>query len=279
MATPRGKQFGKQLSRLAAQQHQLQKLDDPGAGTGEHEPKDTNREQENNKSSKKNERQIQFFDDLDQAENLALEVLSLASFTCKSLSTLTTTIGSRDNMDKGENDDSSTSMEDSDDSVNNMKDGDEKENSNKNKNKNMSILQKKLQKNGQEYLEKVAKIHSLLLPYSDLVVPYMNHDVDIKDKNIGKNAKTNTKSANVSDSQQFSASSNNSNDNSDNIGDNGNLANVNAYAARVELRLAQERKQVLMESLELEQKLLSQQQQQLPNSNTTSDTNKRRRIL
>jgi len=270
MATPRGKQFGKQLSRLAAQQHHLQKLNDPATGTGEHEPKDTNREQEN-------ERQTQFFDDLDQAENLALEVLSLASFTCKSLSTLTTTIGSGDNMDEGENDDSSTSMEDSDDSVNNMKGGDEKENSNKNK--NMSILQKKLQKNGQEYLEKVAKIHSLLLPYSDLVVPYMNHDVDIKDKNIGKNAKTNTKSANVSDSQQISASSNNSNDNSDNIGDNGNLANVNAYAARVELRLAQERKQVLMESLELEQKLLSQQQQQLPNSNVTSDTNKRRRIL
>ena len=69
----------------------------------------------------------------------------------------------------------------------------------------------------QQYRDTLQKIHSILSPHASLVVAYQNHVVDKQQDTVHKKQ------------------------------------NVNMYAARVELRLAQERRNVVKELLRLEQ--------------------------
>ena len=72
-----------------------------------------------------------------------------------------------------------------------------------------------------KYRETLQKIHSILTPHAHLVVPYQNHQVDKKEEV----------------QQQHT---------------NAEEDRINMYAARVEMRLAQERRNVLNELLRLE---------------------------
>eukprot|EP00559_Dactyliosolen_fragilissimus_P004684 CAMPEP_0184861906 /NCGR_PEP_ID=MMETSP0580-20130426/6487_1 /TAXON_ID=1118495 /ORGANISM="Dactyliosolen fragilissimus" /LENGTH=209 /DNA_ID=CAMNT_0027359573 /DNA_START=101 /DNA_END=730 /DNA_ORIENTATION=- len=72
-----------------------------------------------------------------------------------------------------------------------------------------------VRENGKEFLEKVKKVHSLMSPYSNLVIPYKKY-------------------SNVSESKSNSDRSN------------------NIYASQVEMRLAMERKDIMEALLQLE---------------------------
>lgn len=85
---------------------------------------------------------------------------------------------------------------------------------------NVSLISK-------EYRETLQQIHSILSPHASLVVPYQNHGVDDKTiRDEAKNEETKTDK---------------------------NKNSINMYASRVEMRLAQERCNVLQELLRLEQ--------------------------
>jgi len=161
--------------------------------------------EKNNKPKKREiHRQAELFSSLDQAENLALELLSLASSTAKVLADGTdTTTKLKSWMEKGSN--------------------------------------------GKEYLEKISKIHQLLSPHSHLVVAYRNHAVDTDTTNT-TDSSISVKKANTNDSITVSKNNNETKEAKSIPLKNKN----NMYAARVELRLALERRDVLQESLKLE---------------------------
>ena len=161
-------------------------------------------------TKKKSYRQAKLFADLDEAENLALKLLTLTSSTTQCLADGTST----HIPDISSSSISSTS---------------------KKKALDQKIIKKS--ENGKEYLKTVQNIHKLLSPYSNLVVAYKNHAIDT---NNNSDQKKNTKESS-------------SNDDDDQTQKKRQKSNM--YAARVELRLALERKNVLQEALRLERQL------------------------
>jgi len=149
------------------------------------------------------ERQSKIFADIDEAEALALELLSLASSTAKALSDLT--------------------------------DGDSSGSS-----RNLEALVKS---NGDLYLDKVKKIHDLITPHAELVVAYRNHAIDIGGKlesikPTDKDLLVQRKSVDLSGDKKEE--------------NRKESEHYNMYAARVEMRLAMERRDILNELLRLE---------------------------
>ena len=97
------------------------------------------------KKRARTERQARLFADLDEAESTVLEMIALAGETASSLSDLAS--GAK----KGD-DDEGKSVADR--------------------------IAEAAKKNGEDYLQKVARVHSLLMPHADKVVAYRNHEVD-----------------------------------------------------------------------------------------------------
>lgn len=186
------------------------------------------------------ERQAKLFDDLDEAESLTLELLSLASSTALSLSDAII-IGATPEK-----------MED-------------------------FFLKSKL--DGQAYMEKVKRIHALLSPRAPLVVSYKNHDVDTggvtrtpqvplealssprspsaegverMEKIVSEEGvKRKREGSNQDYSEALVSSSSLDHAHASDVNKDVNLPK-NMYAARVELRLAVERREVLREMMRLE---------------------------
>lgn len=193
----------------------------------------------------------QVFADLDHAENLVLELISLASDTALSLSKLTSRniedslvvdskkkrrrkrkrrkrdlIGSNSNStddeDDSDDEDSDGSMDqDSDD--NRKMTGDPNASTMKsNGDRDAKELSKQIEQNGKRYQDTLQKIHKLLTPHAHFVVPYGNL-VDTRSDNA--------KSATAS---KPSCEEN------------------NMYIARLEKRLVYERRDLLKELIRLE---------------------------
>ena len=189
------------------------------------------------------ERQAKLFADLDKAESLTLDLLSLAASTAQTLS---------DALVAGTND------------------------------KDEWFTQ--CEANGQEYMHKVKQIHALLFPHAHLVVPYKNPAVDAEVTQQQQQqlaGATSGKAPSVSDAdargkeeeehgkKRKRESSEGGNDKPTPTKEPSPVAEDdkaapprNMYAARVELRLAVERREVLREMLRLEK----QQQEKLRES-------------
>jgi len=173
------------------------------------------------------ERQLQLLEDLDQAEELTLQLLQLAASTTQELADATL-------------------------------EGDEEK-------------WKTCQKNGVEYMQKVKQIHTLLSPHAHYVVAYKNHAVDegtlesepshsdeastAKNSTSIKRSASNESAIGGTAKKMKKSQGEQSNDTEDiagastkmKVGQAGNM-----YAARVEKRLAIERRNILREMLRLE---------------------------
>lgn len=93
----------------------------------------------------------------------------------------------------------------------------------------------------QQYRTTLQKIHGTLSPHASLVVAYENHGIDKKqDSVVGADKKQDDAAKSQEEKKQEEAS-------------NEKKQDINMYAARVEMRLAHERRDVLKELLRLEQ--------------------------
>jgi hypothetical protein len=175
------------------------------------------------------ERQERLFADLDEAESLALELLDLASSTALSLAKAIV----------------ASSMEDSEDTF------------------------LKCEDLGDKYADKVKRIHALLSPHARLVVNYKNHAVDAtkavaaqdlqQTSSVPVNQPPSDLTANVEKQAESTDNMEKSNktESSSLPSRDAKVEELinspkNMYAARVELRLAIERQNVLCEMVRLE---------------------------
>ncbi len=222
------------------------------------------------KSKRSKIKRHEVFDKLDQAESIVLDILNIAKDTSKGFeflasphvphdtkNTSSTPTGPGITADSEE--DKSTKMEvDGDDT------GEEEGNEEKIR-KAEQEWKHKIRHNGKSYMEKLKKIHELLLPHSDLVVNYGN----IAPPREG----------NVSEKK------------TDNEEEKTEKKKTNMYASRLEMRLAIDKKNLLSDLVELEKKMLDDEMKTLKttiggnnmndNNNvsmqTDANTNKRKR--
>eukprot|EP00985_Skeletonema_marinoi_P023919 scaffold16211_cov149-Skeletonema_marinoi.AAC.2 len=139
---------------------------------------------------------------------------------------------------------------------------DEEESNNNNREGASSFeqLSTQVRSNGVGYLAGVTKLHELLAPHASLVKSYRNHTSAATAAN---NSNTNTNGANAGSSD---ATTNNNNGQQQPTQQSSELASFNPnsseivkmatsnmYAARVEKRLAVERREILMEMIRLEE--------------------------
>ena len=151
------------------------------------------------------ERQAMIFASIDEAEDLALDIIGLASSTSSALSDLT------------------TPSEDGEDAS--------------------SRLEALIRSNGDEYLEKVKRVHALLTPHAGLVAAYRNHE----EEDMAEPGASPFPVATTLTEDAGAAALKGKEDES-------SAHHKNMYAARVEMRLAMERKKILIELLRLEKK-------------------------
>ena len=157
------------------------------------------------------ERQAQFFQDLDEAERLVFDVLTIASNTAESLAK--STIPSKNQMES-------------------------------------------LQTNGDEYLQKIKRIHSLLTPHAHLVVPYRNFRNDTTSASGNNNTEPSTKSEETNNAPPMnnSTGSTQTMDSKDDKENSMKKKSNNMYIERVDMILAMEKRNILNELLRLEEK-------------------------
>jgi hypothetical protein len=185
------------------------------------------------------ERQLQLLQDLDKAEELTLQLLQLAASTTKELASSTDVDGNDEQKERWD----------------------------------------KCQANGSEYMQKVKEVHSLLSPHAHYVIAYTNHAVDeeVPEESKGEvesAAKKSTKNEAKLSGAKRKAGGGVVELKKKEKGDKSEkpdeaveevLASTkleaghtrNMYAARVEKRLAIERRDILQEMLRLEKKKLS----------------------
>lgn len=215
------------------------------------------------------ERQASLFADLDQAESLTMEILSLASSTVSALSDAASC--------DADNDSTTTTAA--------IQTGNENENMDGSSNDSKSRLQSLMMKcdsNGTAFMAKVRKIHSLLSPHADLVVPYRNHAVDIsrnnknevisavatsqklKSANSGLNIpvipkraaagdlQSPTKKQKIDEADKLISANTDSKLNDGAVNERKETRTLNMYAARMEKKLALEKRNTLKELLKIE---------------------------
>lgn len=137
-------------------------------------------------------------------------------------------------------------------------------------------LSTQVRSNGVGYLAGVTKLHELLAPHASLVKSYRNHtsaaaanDSNTNNNTNGANAVSSDETTNNNNGQPTQQSSElaSFNPNSSEIV---KMATSNMYAARVEKRLAVERREILKEMIRLEEEGLDGGMEE-------SDSNKRKR--
>ena len=178
----------------------------------------------------------QLFQDLEEAENIVLALLHCASKVSDSLSSMTTA-KSRHHQQQG---------------LKSEEDDDEDEEQSKKNIKTTQLtfeeLSAQVRSNGIGYLAGVTKLHELLKPHASLVKAYHNH----RHHTAAISGVDNTKGQQQQQSQQQQSSS----DIATLTGSNSKLVKMvtsNMSAARVEQRLAIERRDILREMIRLEE--------------------------
>lgn len=193
------------------------------------------------------------FNDLEEAETIVLALLQCASEVSESLSKMTMA-RSRSQINDG-------------DGGNNNGDA-----------ASFEQLSAQVRQNGVGYLAGVTKLHELLAPHASLVKSYRNHTTaatatattntdNTKNNNAQGSASTDTTTKNSSEIASF-------NPNSSEIV---NMATSNMYAARVEKRLAVERREILKEMIRLEEEALQGSDGTKEEEGSTLSNNKRKR--
>lgn len=164
------------------------------------------------------ERQAKLFADLDEAEATVLGMIALASETASALSDLASgKEGASTATGGGDDADTDTAAA-------------------------TTAAAKKIaelgKKNGEDYLDKVARVHALLSPHAEKVVAYSNHEVDTAEADAGAESAADNNEETAKSETEAREKKN------------------NMYAAKVEMRLAIERRDVLKEFLRLEKEEL-----------------------
>mmetsp|Transcript_10997 Transcript_10997/g.22429 ORF Transcript_10997/g.22429 Transcript_10997/m.22429 type:complete len:193 (+) Transcript_10997:455-1033(+) len=119
-------------------------------------------------------------------------------------------------------------------------------------------------KNGEEYLQKVARVHSLLMPHADKVVAYRNHEVDTGGGIGGGGGGPDQEATKSAPAVSVAGGGTEIEDEKEVDKDASNVSAAavegdkknNMYAAKVEMRLALERRDVVKEFLRLEKEEL-----------------------
>ena len=186
----------------------------------------------------------EIFNDLEEAETIVLALLQCASEVSESLSKMTMA-RSRNQIDYGDDDDGNNGS-------NNNNNGDAVA--------SFEQLSAQVRLNGVGYLAGVTKLHELLAPHASLVKSYRNHTTTTAgttadNANNNNNKKLQGAASSSSDTTTTKTSSEiaSFNPNSSEIV---NMATSNMYAARVEKRLAVERREILKEMIRLEEERL-----------------------
>jgi len=206
------------------------------------------------------ERQAALFKDLDEAERLTMDILELASSTALCLSDAATVTDV----------DASCILSDNKSTLG-KSDEEGKDGTSEAPSKSvLSTLLSKCDSNGEEYLKKVRKIHSLISPHSNLVVAYRNHAVDVDALEGTTNDNAQAPSANNNNVDKKDSGNEKKRKREDEVvssetikdGDNSKSSSrlKNMYAARVEFKLAVERKEVIREMLRLEKENLNMEE-------------------
>eukprot|EP00986_Skeletonema_menzelii_P005786 scaffold2144_cov149-Skeletonema_menzelii.AAC.6 len=160
------------------------------------------------------------FHDLEEAETIVLALLQCASETSDSLSKMTVARSRHHHLNNSE---AATAGEGS---------------------ITFEQLAAQVRSNGVGYLAGVTKLHQLLAPHASLVKSYRNHASTAAANNSqGETSKRNDTTTITSDIASFHPNS----------GEIVKLATSNMYAARVEKRLAVERREILKEMIRLEE--------------------------
>lgn len=175
----------------------------------------------------------ELFRDLDEAETIVLALLKCASEVSESLSKMTTA-KSRQQDDKEDG--------------NTMANGGE----------SFEQLATQVRSNGVGYLAGVNKLHKLLSPHAELVKSYRNHSATAAlngNSNLEGAASSSieTTNANVQQQQATQQSSSGITSFDPNSSEIIRMATCSMYAARVEKRLAEERREILKEMIRLEE--------------------------
>lgn len=177
----------------------------------------------------------QLFQDLEEAENIVLALLHCASEVSYSLSSMTTAKSRHHQQQelKSEEDDDC--------------DGEQSKKDNKTTQLTFEELSAQVRSNGIGYLAGVTKLHELLKPHASLVKAYHNH----RHHTAAISGVDDTKGQQKQQSQQQTSS-----DIATLTGSNSKLVKMvtsNMSAARVEQRLAIERRDILREMIRLEE--------------------------
>mmetsp|Transcript_23401 Transcript_23401/g.34813 ORF Transcript_23401/g.34813 Transcript_23401/m.34813 type:complete len:279 (+) Transcript_23401:106-942(+) len=183
------------------------------------------------------------FDKLDLAESMVLDILNVAKDTTKGFEFLASPYVSHHAAAEDAKQDKSTKMEIDDDS-NHEEEGQEEKIK-----KAEQEWKHKIRQNGKSYMEKLKKIHDLLLPHSDLVVNYGSIEMPQE----GKNSEIKTTSEKSGDEDGKT-----------------NKKKTNMYASRLEMRLAIDKKNLLDDMVELEKRMLNEEMNDL--KGTISDS-------
>jgi len=166
------------------------------------------------------EASLKLFQDLDQAEELVLNLLQVASSTAAALGNMTNTSDGEDQNESKE-----------------------------------KIVEEKIEANGKEYLQTIGKVHALLAPYAKKVLPYSRQKADEEIKGDGsvEGGKKDEKGALHDDkkiSDKTSGEILKAAEKEKDVSSGTNVAKTKAscttmYAARIERSLAIERLKVL----------------------------------
>ena len=196
------------------------------------------------------------FHKLDQAESIVLDILNIAKETTKGLECLAKSeieekYDNNDNMNITATTIGNTSSIDE-----NISPSSSPTSTRRRHHHNHQYWKKKIKQNGKLYMEKLRTIHDLLIPYKHLVVNYgaiqkqteenreedkkeeQGDDVLINDKNPSKNSDDST----TRDSTR------------------------SMYASRLEMKLAIEKKNLLNDIVQLERKMLEEEEDELKSS-------------
>lgn len=119
---------------------------------------------------------------------------------------------------------------------------------------------KQIRSNGKDYLEKVSAIHALLEPHAHVVVAYKNHGVDV-DVDVDKRGNERERDDDDDDDEHAATPTKQKSDDGASKNQRSDSVVHNMYAARVECRLALERRDVLNEYLRLEKVAQRSQQE------------------
>lgn len=197
------------------------------------------------------------FHKLDQAESIVLDILNIAKETTKGLECLAKSeIKEKDNDVDNIMNITATTIGNTSSIDENISPSSSPTSTRRRHHHNHQYWKKKIKQNGKLYMEKLRTIHDLLIPYKHLVVNYGT---------IQKQTEENRKEDKKEDQGDYVL--NNDKNQSKNTDDSTSRNTTSSmYASRLEMKLAIEKKNLLNDIVQLERKMLEEEEDELKSS-------------